>query len=41
MDIDGLVASTSRVEEGGVRTLSEHGHLCFDIPALSSALQLR
>ena len=41
MDIDGLMASTSRVEEGGVRTLSEHGYLCFDIPALSSALQLK
>jgi hypothetical protein len=41
MDIDGLVASTSQVDEGGVRMLSEHGYLCFDIPTLSSALQLK
>lgn len=41
MDVDGLLASTSRVEQGGVRTLSERGELCYDIPALCSTLQRR
>ena len=41
MEVDALLAGSARVEDGGVRTLSERGDACFDIPALAHALQLR
>ena len=41
MDVDALLASPSRVEHGGVRSLSEREDLCFDVPALAAALQRR
>ena len=39
--MDALLASPSRVEQGGVRSLSERGDLCYDVPALTAALQQR
>ena len=41
MGLDALLASTTTAEEGGVRTESERGVLCFDVGALASVLRQR
>ena len=41
MDIDGLLASTATVDQGGARTFTDRGELVFDLAALTEALRLR
>ena len=41
MDIDGLLASTATIDQGGVRTLTDRGELVYDLAALTEALRLR
>ena len=41
MDIDGLLASTAMVDQGGARTLTDRGELVYDLAALTEALRLR
>ena len=41
MGLDALLASRQSVEEGGVRALSQRGHLGYDIPQLSQAVRAR
>ena len=41
MDIDGLLASTAMVDQGGARTLTDRGELVYDLGALTEALRHR
>lgn len=41
LELDALLASQQVVQEGGVRTISQRGHLAYDLPALSAALRTR
>ncbi len=41
MDIDGLLASTATIDQGGVRTLTDRGELVYDLAVLTEALRLR
>ena len=41
MDIDGLLASTAMVDQGGARTLTDRGELVYDLAALTEALRVR
>ncbi len=41
MDIDGLLASTAMVDQGGARTLTDRGELVYDLAVLTEALRVR